>query len=547
MYSILIKEVFIEMFDPLENRYPSRRSVVYGREGMVATTQPLAAQAGLDMIKKGGNAVDAAIAAAACLTVTEPTGCGIGGDAFALIWVGDSLHGLNSSGHAAALASAQALRDEGHQTMPKFGWPTVNVPGIPAAWAEMSNRFGKLPFEALLEPAIHYAAKGFPVSPSISFQWERAFKVFAKELDGEQYKYIFDTFTVDGKTPTAGQIWKNPDQANSLRRIAATRARDFYKGEIAERIDAFSKKYGGWLRGEDLAAFKPQWVEPICTSYGGLDVWEIPPNSQGIVALMALNILKRFDLPERESAEAYHIQIEAAKLAFADALEHVTDQREMKYTTELLLSQGYAEERAKLINVKKAAIPKAGKPFAGGTVYLAAADGEGMMVSFIQSNYSGFGSGLAVPGTGITLHNRGNNFSLDPKSVNCLAPGKKPYHTIIPGFMTRKGVAVGPFGVMGAFMQPQGHIQMILNMTSWGMNPQDALNAPRWQWMEGLETGIEPAAGQNIIEDLIARGHNVELAKDMVSYGRGEIIIRDKAGVLAGATEPRVDGQIAAF
>lgn len=535
------------MNDPLENRYPSRRSVVFGRGGMVATTQPLAAEAGLEMIKRGGNAVDAAIATAACLTVVEPTGCGIGGDAFALIWANGSLHALNGSGPAPALADAQELRDIGHQQMPFYGWQTVNVPGIPASWAEASDKFGKLPFSQVLEPAIRYAADGFPVSPMIAFQWDRAFKQFAKELSGEQYKYIFDSFTINGRAPRAGELWRNPAQAETLRKIADTRSASFYNGEIAERIDAFSQKYGGWLRGEDLDSFRPQWVSPISTNYGGLDIWELPPNGQGVVALMALNILKCFNLPERETPEAYHIQIEAAKLAFADALKYVADPRSMKCPVKHLLSREYAAERAKLVNTGKASLPSAGEPFCGGTVYLAAADGDGGMVSFIQSNYNGFGSGLAVPDTGITLHNRGNNFSLDPRSANCLAPGKKPYHTIIPGFMTKNGTPVGPFGVMGAFMQPQGHIQMILNLTRYAMNPQDALNAPRWQWMRGLRTGIEPAAGQIIIDGLTALGHNVELARDAVSYGRGEIIIRSEDGTLAGATEPRVDGHVAVF
>lgn len=533
-------------FDPLENRYASRRSVVYGRGGMVAATQPLAAQAGLDMIMKGGNAIDAAVATAACLTVMEPTGCGIGGDAFALVWSNGKLSGLNSSGYAPEKADAGELRKAGHKNVPIHGWQPVNVPGIPASWAELSARFGKLPFEMLLEPAVNHAQNGFPVSPVIASQWEKAFHSFAKELHGEQYKYLFDTFTINGRTPAAGELWKNPAQAGTLRKIADTKADAFYKGELAEKIDAFSKKYEGWLRINDLSGFKPEWVEPVSVNYEGLDIWEIPPNGQGIVALMTLNILKQFDLPDRDTVESYHLQIESIKLAFADAFEYVADSRAMKYTVQQLLSPGFAEARAKQIDRKKALLPSAGQPFSGGTVYLAAADGEGNMVSFIQSNYSGFGSGLCVPGTGITLHNRGNNFSLDPKSVNCLAPGKKPYHTIIPGFIAKDGAPVGPFGVMGAFMQPQGHVQMILNLARYGMHPQDALNAPRWQWLEGMKTGVETAAGKEIIDGLAALGHEVRM-DDSISYGRGEIIIRDGNGILAGATEPRADGHIAVF
>lgn len=534
-------------FDPMENRYASRRSVVYGRKGMTAASQPLAAQAGLEAIISGGNAVDAAITTAACLTVMEPTGCGIGGDAFALIWSGGRLRGLNASGCAPEKADAAELRKNGHEKMPKNGWYPVNVPGIPAAWAEMSARFGKLPFARLLEPAINYAERGFPVSPIIALQWKRQFDNFSRELDGEQYKYLFETFTVNGRAPRAGEMWRNPAQARSLREIAETKAESFYLGQLAEKIDAFSRKYGGWLRYGDLAAYKPEWVQPISTDYRGFDIWEIPPNGQGIAALMALNILKNFDLPERETAESYHLQIEAMKLAFADAMAYVADPGYMEYTVSQLLSAEFAAERARRLDPKKAALPSAGKPFPGGTVYLAAADGDGNMVSFIQSNYNGFGSGLAVPDTGITLHNRGNNFSLDPRSANCLAPGKKPYHTIIPGFITKDGAPVGPFGVMGAFMQPQGHVQMALNLARYQMNPQDALNAPRWQWLEGMKTGVEGVAGQAIIEGLKSLGHDIEVPLDSISYGRGQIILRDENSVLAGATEPRADGHIAVY
>lgn len=534
-------------FDATEYRYPSRRTTVYGTRGMVATTQPLAAEAGLEMIKKGGNAVDAAIATAACLTVVEPTGCGIGGDAFALVWADGKLHGLNSSGTAPMRANADVLRAKGFEKMPLYGWHAVNVPGTPAAWAELSARFGRLPLTEVLKPAIYYARNGFPVSPYISTLWKKAFSAFEKNLKGPEFKHIFDSFTINGRAPAAGELWRCPDQGDTLELIAETKAEAFYSGALAEKIAAFSKAHDGWLSAEDLAAYKPEWVTPISVDYRGYDVWEIPPSGQGIVALMALNILKHFEFSERETVDAYHLQIEATKLAFADALKYVADPRSMDVSVEALLSASYGAKRAKEIDLTRAAMPAHGAPNAGGTVYLSAADGDGGMISFIQSNYRGFGSGLAVPGTGITLHNRGNNFSLDPASPNCLAPGKKPYHTIIPGFLTKDGQPVGPFGVMGAFMQPQGHVQTVMNLVDFGMNPQEAFDAPRWQWIEGMQVGIEAHAGTGIAHGLDARGHEVLFDCDTASYGRGEMILRCENDVLCGATEPRSDGHVAVW
>ena len=527
--------------------YPSRRTLVYGGRGMTATTQPLAAQAGLDMIKAGGNAVDAAVAMAACLTVVEPTSNGIGGDAFALVWTKGRLHGLNSSGFAPAAADPEALRARGLTEMPLYGWDAVTVPGAPAAWAELNSRFGRLPLEQVMAPAVYYAENGFPLSPTVSYLWKKAFGVFRKKLKGEEFASLFDSFTLDGRAPEAGEIWRSPAQAQTLRRIAATGARDFYTGEIAASIDAFSKSCGGWLRADDLAAFTPEWTEPICADYRGYKIWEIPPNGQGIVALMALNILKRFNMTHRECAENYHLQIEAIKLAFAEALAEVGDPRRMKKSADELLSDELAARRAALLDLKQAGLPTSERQTSGGTVYLAAADGDGNMVSMIQSNYRGFGSGLCVPGTGITLHNRGNNFSLDPDSPNFLTPGAKPYHTIIPGFITKDSEAVGPFGVMGAFMQPQGHVQMIVNMTDFALNPQEALDAPRWQWLDGKRVGLEQGVPNHIARELAAMGHDIRIDCDPTSYGRGQIILRDSHGSLVGATEKRADGYIAVY
>ncbi|SDN95037.1 gamma-glutamyltranspeptidase / glutathione hydrolase [Paenibacillus sp. yr247] len=532
-------------FDAQYHPYSSRRSPVYARNGMVATSQPLAAQAGLMILRKGGNAIDAAIATAAALTVVEPSANGIGGDAFALVWTQGKLHGLNSSGAAPQSLSIDALNKAGVHEIPKYGFIPVTVPGAPASWAELSRRFGKLPLKEVLQPAIEYAKNGFPIT--LGIYWKRAAAIFKSQLKGEQFEEWFRVFAPEGVAPQIGQVWHLPDHAATLQEIADTNAESFYRGELAEKIDRFSKQYGGYIRKEDLAAFNPEWVDPISVNYRGYDVWEIPPNGHGLVALMALNILKGFDFSDRDSIDTYHKQIEAIKLAFADGKKYIADSAKMSVSVEDLLSDAYADERRRLIG-KDALLPEPGQPPQGGTVYLCTADSEGNMVSFIQSNYMGFGSGLVVPGTGIALHNRGHNFTLDPKHDNCLEPGKKPYHTIIPGFLTKDGKAVGPFGVMGGFMQPQGHVQMVMNTVDFHLNPQAALDAPRWQWMEGNTVEFEHSTKSHLVEALARKGHDAKWSLGSVSFGRGQIIWRDdENGVLIGGTEPRTDGQVAAW
>ncbi|PTX64692.1 gamma-glutamyltranspeptidase/glutathione hydrolase [Melghirimyces profundicolus] len=532
-------------FHPLHQPYPSQRTTVYAKKGMVATSQPLAAQAGLDMLKKGGNAVDAAIATAAALTVLEPTSNGIGGDAFALVWTGGKLHGLNASGPAPRGISIDGVRKAGHERIPRFGWLPVTVPGAPAAWAELSRRFGKLSLTAVLEPAVRYAEEGYPLTPVLAKYWEKGAAVF-RPLDGPEFESWFRTFTPEGRAPRAGEVWRSPDHARTLTSIAETGADSFYRGDLAEKMDRFAREHGGFLRKEDLEAFRPEWVDPIHIRYRGYEVWEIPPNGQGLVALMALNLLKAFDFGERETAATYHRQIEAMKLAFADGEAYITERERMPYSVEALLSDRYAEERRRLIG-DSARLPSAGSPRPGGTVYLAATDGEGNQVSFIQSNFMGFGSGLVVPGTGISLQNRGYTFSLDPDHANALEPGKRTYHTIIPGFLTREGRPVGPFGVMGGYMQPQGHLQVVMNTVDFGLNPQSALDAPRWRWVEGKTVEVERGVPDAIVQELIRRGHDIRIATDPGGFGRGQIIWRGEDGVLAGGTEPRTDGSIAAW
>lgn len=532
-------------FDLLNYRYPSKRMVVFGNKGMVATSQQLAANAGLDIIKKGGNAIDGAIATAACLTVVEPTSNGIGGDAFALVWYKDKLHGLDSCGYAPEGLSMEKLKEKGVEEIPKYGWIPVTVPGAPAAWRELSNKFGRLPLKDVLKPAIEYAMEGFPVSPTVAYFWERAFSIYKNSLKGDEFKYWFSTFTKNGRPPRVGEIWRLPHHGETLMEIGDTDGESFYSGDLAEKIDQFSRKTGGYIRKKDLENYKPEWVEPISVNYRGYDIWEIPPSGQGIVALMALNILKEFEPADKEDPITYHRQIEAIKLAFADAKEYLCDKKGMKVKVEDLLSDSYGKERKKLIE-DRAILPTFGKPNSGGTVYLATADGEGNMVSYIQSNYMGFGSGLVVPETGIALHNRGHNFSNDPCHVNCLKPLKKPYHTIIPSFITKGKEAVGPFGVMGAFMQPQGHVQVAMNMIDFGLNPQEALDVHRWQWIEGKKVLVEPNFPNNIARKLDHMGHEIHPQLRSDTFGRGQIIIK-KNNTLLGASDPRADSTVAVW
>lgn len=535
------------VFDSLYNPYASRRMMAYAKKGMVATSQPLASEAGLEMLRKGGNAIDAAIATAACLTVVEPTSNGIGGDAFAIVWVKGEMFGLNASGPAPAGLTIEAVKKRGHDKMPWHGWLPVTVPGAPAAWAALAKRFGRLPFAELLQPAIRYAEEGYPVSPILAKYWQKGTRYFTKKLQGDVFQPWFDTFTIDGKAPAAGQIWASRDHARTLQAIAETQAESFYKGELATKIAQFAEAHGGFLSEDDLASYEPEWVEPIRVNYRGYDVWEIPPNGQGLIALLALNILKGFDFTEKERIDTYHKQIEAMKLAFTDGRHYITDREHMDVPVEALLSDAYAKERRALIG-ETAQLPQVGRPQAGGTVYLAAADEEGNMVSFIQSNYRGFGSGVVIPGTGIAMQNRGRDFALDPTHTNALVPGKKTYHTIIPGFITKEGEAVGPFGVMGGYMQPQGHLQVVMNMVDFQLNPQAALDAPRWMWVEGKTVNVEPHFPDHLAQGLARRGHRIQKALDEAGFGRGQIICRDpNTGVLIGGTESRTDANIACW
>lgn len=534
-------------FDGQKYTYNSRRRVVYGRRGMVCTSQPLAAQAGLTILQQGGNAIDAAIATAICQTIVEPTNNGLGSDCFALVWVKNKLYGLNGSGYAPQNLTPEAVRAAGHQEkMPDRGWQAVTVPGAPSAWAELHKRFGRLPFAQLFEPAIYYAENGYPVSPIVARFWQEGIEALLPYKDNPAIVPWFDTFAPQGVAPKTGELVRLPDHAKALRLLAASYAESYYRGELAQKIVAFSEQTGGCLTLADLADYRAEWVEPLHINYRGYDVWELPPNGHGITVLMALNILKGFEFKAKDTAETMHKQIEAMKLAFADGMHYIADPRYMHTKVEELLSDEYAAVRRSLIS-EQALEPVWGKPFCGGTVYLNSADAEGNMVSFIQSNYKDFGSGVVLPGYGINFNDRGAGFSLNPDLDDYLAPRKKPYHTIIPGFLTKQGEAIGPFGVMGAYMQPQGHVQVIMNTVDWLLNPQAALDAPRWQWIEGKEIWLESSVAPQLVAELKRRGHRVRVLEDDTTFGRGEIIWRDTSGVLAGATEPRADGTVAAW
>lgn len=533
---------------PNDHPYPSRRSVTYGKNAMVATSQPLAAQAGLDMMKKGGNAIDAAIATAACLTVVEPISNGIGGDTFAMVWMKGVLHGLNASGAAPQNISIDQVKKQGYRQMPTLGWLPVTVPGTPSAWAELSRKFGKLPFIDVLEPAIQYAREGYPVSPLISHDWHKLFNYYAKFACQQTFKEWYQVFAPLGRAPLPGEIWRSEGHAKTLEAIGISHAKRFYRGEIAEQIVAESRKNGGFFELEDLACYQPEWVKPISVPYRGYEVWELPPNGQGIIALAALNILKSFSFTTREAAATVHAQIEALKLAFVAGKNAISDPRHMGADQIThLLSERFACESAQKITTT-AIYPEDVDLPKGGTVYLCTADHEGNMVSYIQSNYLGTGAGVVISGTGIAMQNRGCEFKLNPDHANALVGGKKTYHTIIPGFLTRKGQAVGPFGVMGGYMQPQGHVQLLMNTLDFQLNPQMALDAPRFRWIEGRAVEVEKDFPTHLVEALVARGHDVKINLDKSSFGRGQSIWRDpKTNVLIGATESRCDGAVVAY
>lgn len=534
------------------NPYTSTRLPLFARN-IVSTSHPLAAQAGLRMMQKGGNAVDAAIAAAAAITLTEPVSNGLGSDAFCILWDGQRLHGLNASGPAPATWTPEYFhRKYGSdvKTPPKRGFDSVSVPGAVAGWVALSERFGKLPFADLLEPAIEIAERGYLMPVVVHQKWAAA----TPELQSQPG--FAQSFLPWGRAPQVGELFQFKSAARGLRAIAETKGQALYGGEIAEAIEKFAAQNGGSITARDLAAYQPEWVTPIAQNYRGYTLHEIPPNGQGIAALIALGILSNFDLASLpvDGVASQHLQIEAMKLAFADVYRYVADPRSMDVTPEQMLDPAYLTSRARLIDLKKAQNFQAGNPVKGGTIYLTAADENGMMVSFIQSNYMGFGSGVVEPTYGISLQNRGHGFSTDlagANSANLVAPGKRPFHTIIPAFLTQNGQPVMSYGVMGGNMQPQGHMQTLVRMLDYGQNPQAACDAPRWRFNAGLNINVEAAMNAGTVQGLQAMGHELDVINDSYQdFGAGQFIWRmgdpSVEGYLA-ASDPRRDGLAAGF
>lgn len=535
-------------FDAQDYPYASKRHVVYAKNGMSCVGNPSGAAAGLKVLLKGGNAIDAAVAVAAAQPVVEPTGNGLGADCFALIWYKGKLYGINGSGPLPKAASIAKLKERGFESIPPYGVEPIDVPGAVGGWMAMHERFGRLPLEEVMQPAIDYAENGYPVSPNISRLWEEAYKNYSKYRDRPEFKGWFDTFAPNDTWLRPGDVFKSHDIAETLREIARTKGESFYRGALAQKIDAFMKEHNGFLSAEDLAAYHPEWVEPLKTDYRGYDVWEIPPNSHGITVLMALNILKGFTFGERDTIDTLHKQIEAMKLAFVDTMEYVAEPSHMIVTSEQLLSQKYADDRRKLIKPDSALMPEVGDPRYSSTVYFATADAEGNMVSMIQSNFRGFGSGIVVPGTGISLNDRAQNFRFDEKHPNAYEGGKRPYHTIIPAFISKGDQPISAMGIMGGWMQPQAHLQVIMNMIDFHLNPQQALDAPRWQWIGGKKVEVEHDMPNHLVRLLQRMGHDIVVQPDPYHMGRGQVILRDeKTGILCAGTEKRTDGQIASF
>ena len=556
----LIFLLFISQLLSAQDRVTGRafasRSEVIAQHGMVCTSQPLATQIALDILKAGGTAIDAAIAADAALGVMEPTGSGVGGDLFAIIWDAKTkkLYGLNASGRSPKSLTKKILISKGIKIIPSTGPLPVSVPGCVDGWFELHNKFGKLPMKQILSGAIHYAKDGFPVSELI------AYYMGSNSRSLQLFPNIKETYMPNGNPPKKGEIFKNPFLANTLQKIADGGRDAFYKGDIARTIDAFMKKNGGYLSYEDLAAHKSEWVEPLSTNYRGYDVWELPPNSQGIAALQMLNIMEAYDVKSMGfgSPDYVHLFVEAKKLAFEDRAKFYADPEFNQLPIKELISKEYATERKKLLDMNRSArrvLP--GNPEHGNTIYLTVADDEGNMVSLIQSNYRGMGSGMCPDGLGFIFQDRGEMFTMEDNHVNTYAPGKRPFQTIIPSFITKDGKPWVSFGVMGGAMQPQGHVQIVCNLIDFGMNLQEAGDAPRIQHdgsseptgQKSVDGGIvylESGFNYETIRSLMQRGHKIQF--DLGGYGGYQAIMYDeKNKVYYGASESRKDGQAAGY
>lgn len=522
-----------DMYDDAQP-YPSQRVPVAARN-LVAASQPLAVQAGVDALRRGGNAVDAALATAITLTIVEPTSNGIGSDAFAILWDGERLVGINGSGRSPAAWTPEYFAR--YDAMPSFGWDTVTVPGAVSVWVALSERYGRLPFVDLFTAAIAYAEDGYQVGPITARAWRDAAPTYQEYPD-------FVRHFLPG--PRAGQRVRFPTAAKTLRDIAATSGESFYRGELAARIERAAIAQGAALRASDLAAHRADWVDPIAQPYRDVVLHEIPPNGQGLAAQIALGILAHLPALSPDSADGMHVQLEAMKIALGAAAEHVADPRTMRIRPEALLERGSLARAAARITRTALSVPPVSLPVSPDTVYLTAADASGMMVSFIQSNFYGFGSGVVVPGTGIALQNRGAGFVLDPRHPNCVGPQKRPFHTIIPGFVTVAGQPRLSFGVMGGHMQAQGHVQMVTRLFDHGQNPQAASDAPRWRIEPDFSIALERSGDPAIGADLVARGHRITIDSSSRGFGGAQLILATPDGYV-GASDHRKEGQAAGF
>jgi gamma-glutamyltranspeptidase/glutathione hydrolase len=547
---------FLFAQDRITGKPWATRSEVIARNGMACTSQPLATQVALDILKKGGNAMDAAIAANATLGLMEPTGCGIGGDLFALIWDAktNTLHGLNASGPSPKTLTLKYFQDNDMEKIPALGPLPVSVPGCVEGWFQIHGKFGNLEMKEILAPAIEYANEGFPVSELIAYYLGRSVPFLS-----EKFPNVADVWAPEGKVPEKGDVFKNPALAQTYQKIAEGGRDAFYRGDIARTIANFIQSQGGFLSYEDLASFEAEWVEPASTNYRGYDVWELPPNGQGIAALQMLNILEAYDFQEWEYGSPEHIHhfVEAKKLAFEDRAKYYADPKFAEIPIEKLISKAYADERRQLIDPNRAGKYEAGEISKGETIYLTVADKDGNMVSLIQSNYRGMGSGMVPPGLGFMLQDRGELFALDAGHANVYEPGKRPFHTIIPCFVTKDGQPFMSFGVMGGDFQPQGHAQVLMNIIDFGMNLQEAGDAPRidhsgsstptGQAASGRGTvSLESGFSYETIRALMKKGHQVKFANGI--YGGYQAIMWDaEKGVYFGASESRKDGQAAGY
>lgn len=531
------------------DKYASSSSFCKTAEnGMVCTSNYLAADVGAQIMRHGGNAVDGAVATAAALTVLEPVSNGIGSDAFAIVWMNNNLYGMNASGRAPHNITSEKIKAMGFNEMPSTGWLPVIVPGAPKAWAELVEKFGNLPLSIDLEPAIKLAEEGFTLSPALAYLWNKYVnKHYSEFVNKPEHEEWFRIFTKNSKPYLFGDHFENPDLAKTLKLIGTSNADEFYKGEIAEEFIRESNQFNGFFERRDLTDYQVEWVKPISINYRGIDVFELPPNGQGIVALMALNILRQFNLAEMSDVDRYHYQFEAMKMAFSDGFQFITDPSEMSVDIKRYLEDQYGAQRASQIN-ENAIIPKPLDIPRTGTVYLCTADPDGNMVSYIQSNYQDFGSGIVLKGYGVSLENRGRDFSLDPSNANYLKGGKRSYHTIIPGFLMDHGKPLGPFGVMGGYMQPQGHVQVLTNLIDLHDNPQKALDMPRWQYKPQDGTFfVEPDFPEMSMRELKKRDHIISRAGNCFSFGRGQMILNLNEHAYIGACEARTDSGIACW